>query len=219
MLLHDWCSVPPTELVVRPEGAKLTFASAHKDPDVRLEQCSRRVGDVHKLGRSPSARVALSCSAYSRHAVDTRLRTRHTQTRVFWGVAGPKQGKTMSQALRVLIADDSAPARCGLRALLITWPEVEVVGVATNGHEAVRLVEEHQPDVVLMDLQMPVMGGLQATRLIKKQWPAVSVVVLTTYATQHAAALAAGADIFLLKGGPPGRLFAALSSVGAGREA
>lgn len=170
------------------------------------------------MSRSPGERAALSCSAYSRHAVDTQLNTGHTQTRVFCGVAGPKQGKTMSQALHVLIADDSAPARCGLRALLITWPEVEVVGLATNGHEAVRLVEEHQPDVVLMDLQMPVMGGLQATQLIKKQWPAVTVVVLTTYATQQAQASAAGADIFLLKGGLPGRLFAALSSVGAGRE-
>ncbi len=196
----------------------MTFASAQKEPDVRPEQRSQCVAVVHKLCRSAAEEVVLLGSVYSRSGVDNRLRTWHSHAGSYCLRAGLKQGKTMSQAMRVLIADDSAPARCGLRALLITWPEVEVVGVATNGQEAVRLVEECQPDVVLMDLQMPVMGGLQATRLIKNRWPSVSVVVLTTYAAQHAAALAAGADVFLLKGGPPGQLFDALSWVGAGRE-
>jgi DNA-binding NarL/FixJ family response regulator len=116
----------------------------------------------------------------------------------------------MSQPTRVLIADDSAHARNGLRALLATWPEIAVVGEAANGQDAVRLVAEYRPDIVLMDLHMPVLDGVQATQLIKQQWPAVTVVVLTVYAVEQSAALAAGADAFLLKGGTPERLLGAL---------
>ena len=121
----------------------------------------------------------------------------------------------MAQPIRVLIADDSAHARAGLRALLATWPEVEVIGEAATGQEAVVLVAERQPDVVLMDLQMPVMDGLQATRLIKKEWPAVTVVVLSIHAGQQAAARAAGADAFVIKGSASERLLLALGVVGA----
>ena len=116
----------------------------------------------------------------------------------------------MAQPTRVLIADDSARARDGLRALLAIRPEIEVVGEAANGQDAVRLVAECRPDVVLMDLHMPVLDGIQATLLIKQQWPAVTVVVLTMYAVDQSAALAAGADAFLIKGNAPDRLLAAL---------
>jgi DNA-binding NarL/FixJ family response regulator len=116
----------------------------------------------------------------------------------------------MAQQLRVLIVDDSARARVGLRALLATWPQIAVVGEAADGQEALRLVEECRPDAVLMDVQMPVLDGVQATRRIKEQWPAITVVVLTMYVTEQAAALAAGADAFVLKGGPPERLLKAL---------
>ncbi len=116
----------------------------------------------------------------------------------------------MAQLTRVLIVDDSARARVGLRHLLTTWPEIEVVGEAANGQDAVRLVAESRPDVVLMDLEMPVLDGVAATRLIKQQWPTVTVVVLTMYAARQAAALAAGADAFLIKGGTPERLLTAL---------
>lgn len=116
----------------------------------------------------------------------------------------------MAQPTRVLIADDSVRARDGLRALLMMWPEVVVIGEATNGEDAVRFVAEHQPDVVLMDVHMPVLDGIQATQQIKQQWPAVSVVVLTLYAVDQSAALAAGADAFLLKGSASERLQAAL---------
>ena len=119
----------------------------------------------------------------------------------------------MAQPTRVLIADDSARARDGLRALLATWPEITVVGEAANGQDAVQQVAERQPDVVLMDLHMPVLDGVQATEQIKRQWPAVIVVVLTLYAVDQSAALAAGADAFLLKGGTPERLLAALGVV------
>ena len=116
----------------------------------------------------------------------------------------------MAQPIRVLIADDSTRAREGLRILLATWPEVIVIGEATNGQEALHRVAHDQPDVVLMDIQMPVLDGVQTTRLIKQQWPAITVIVLTMYPTERSAALAAGADAFLMKGGPPDRLLAAL---------
>jgi DNA-binding NarL/FixJ family response regulator len=110
----------------------------------------------------------------------------------------------------VLIADDSARARDGLRALFATWPELAVVGEAANGQEAVRLVAEQRPDIVLMDVHMPVLDGLQATRAIKQQWPGVAVVLLTMYTLEHSQALDAGAEALVLKGGPPDRLLAAL---------
>ncbi len=116
----------------------------------------------------------------------------------------------MAQPTRVLIADDSVRTRDGLRALLTMRPEIEVVGEAANGQDAVRLVAECRPDIVLMDLHMPVLDGVQATVQIKREWPAVIVVVLTLYAVDQSAALAAGADAFLLKGGTPERLLAAL---------
>jgi DNA-binding NarL/FixJ family response regulator len=116
----------------------------------------------------------------------------------------------MAQATRVLIADDSARAREALRALLTMWQEIEVVGEAANGRDAVRMAAECQPDVVLMDLHMPVLDGVQATVLIKQRWPAITIIVLTVYAVEQSAALAAGADAFLMKGSGPARLLAAL---------
>jgi DNA-binding NarL/FixJ family response regulator len=116
----------------------------------------------------------------------------------------------MAQPIRVLIADDSARAREGLRALFVAWPEITVVAEAADGQDALRLVAEHWPDVVLMDLHMPVLDGVQATRLIKQQWPAITVVVHTIYVVEQSAALEAGADAFLVKGSAPERLLAAL---------
>ena len=109
-------------------------------------------------------------------------------------------GKTMEQPTRVLIADDRPRSRSGLRAVLAVRPEIEIVGEAADGQEALRLVEEHRPDVVLMDAKMPVMDGVEGTRLIKERWPEIRVVVLTIHATYEADALAAGADAFLIKG-------------------
>ena len=109
----------------------------------------------------------------------------------------------MNGRVRILITDDQQPTRRGLKALLNFAPQIEVVGEAANGQEAVRLVAEYRPDVVLMDIQMPVMDGLQATRLIKSQWPEIKVIALTNYPTYRAEALRAGVDAFLLKGCTP----------------
>ncbi len=119
----------------------------------------------------------------------------------------------MKQCIRVLLADDRPHSRRGLRALLATWSEVKVIGEAANGREAVRLVEEHRPDVVLMDAKMPVMDGLEATRLVKGNWPEVKVIVLTIDSLYRTNALAAGADAFIGKGEPPEQLLEAILSV------
>jgi DNA-binding NarL/FixJ family response regulator len=108
----------------------------------------------------------------------------------------------MERQVRVLIADDQGPTRQGLRALLTLCPQVEVVGEAIDGREAVNMVAKRRPDVVLMDMQMPVMDGLEATKCIKEQWPAVSVIALTMYPRYRVQAVAAGVDAFLLKGSP-----------------
>jgi DNA-binding NarL/FixJ family response regulator len=106
----------------------------------------------------------------------------------------------MNQPTRVLIVDDQPSARKGLKAVLAFYPEILVVGEAVNGQEAVQLVAEQLPHVVVMDLQMPVMDGVEATHLIKSRWPAIKVIVLTVQATRRGEALAAGAATFLLKG-------------------
>jgi two-component system response regulator DesR len=116
------------------------------------------------------------------------------------GSGSGQAGKEMEQPTRVLIADDGLRARRALRAVLALEPGIEVIGEATDGPEAVRLVEELGPDVVLMDAKMPVMDGLEATQLIKERWPEVRVVVLTIHPGYRAEALAAGADAFLIKG-------------------
>ncbi len=108
----------------------------------------------------------------------------------------------MERHVRVLIADDHVRSRDGLRALLSSYPEIEVVGEASNGREALEMVEGGRPDVVLIDVRMPVMDGLDAIRVIKTRWPDVRTVVLSMYPGSRAAAVAAGADGFVLKGQP-----------------
>jgi len=106
----------------------------------------------------------------------------------------------MNQRVRVLITDDQRPIRQGLTALLAHYPQIEVVGEAANGQEAIRLMAACQPDVVLMDMQMPVMDGVEATQRIKRNWPAVKVIALTLYSRYKTEAFAAGVDAFLIKG-------------------
>jgi DNA-binding NarL/FixJ family response regulator len=123
----------------------------------------------------------------------------------------------MTHQAQILIVDDQPRARQSLRALLSTWPAAAEIREAVDGQQALALVEEQRPHVVLMDVRMPEMDGLQATQLIKARWPQVKVVVLTLYGEYEAEALAAGADAFISKGMSPDRLLEILSAV-AGQE-
>ena len=119
----------------------------------------------------------------------------------------------MGERVQVLIVDDQARARQGLRALLATCPLIGEVREASNGAEAIENVEQGRPDLVLMDVRMPVMDGLEATRLIKSNWPEVKVILLSTYSDHRADALAAGAVAFVSKGDAPERLLAIIVQI------
>src|SRR5215469_11857325 len=104
-------------------------------------------------------------------------------------------------ALRIVIADDQASVREGLVVLLGGMPDIDVVGAAADGEQAIELVATHQPDAILLDLHMPVLDGINATRRITAEHPEVAVVVLTTYADDSSVldALHAGARSYLTK--------------------
>ena len=116
----------------------------------------------------------------------------------------------MLKKLRILIADDQPHARRSLKALLATRFKLVDTCEAVNGIEAVRCVEECKPDVVLMDARMPEMDGIEATRIIRTKCAQLPVIVLSMYSEYRAAALAAGANAFLLKGEPAEQLLAVL---------
>jgi NarL family two-component system response regulator LiaR len=107
----------------------------------------------------------------------------------------------MTERISVLIVDDHDVVRQGIRAFLATQPDLEIVGEAASGDEAIRLAQEHIPDVVLMDLVMPGMNGVEATRALKRVSPRSQVVVLTSYhEDEHIfPALRAGALSYTLK--------------------
>ena len=104
-------------------------------------------------------------------------------------------------AIRFLLADDDAGFRATLRQLLERRVEAQVLGEARNGEEAIRLTNDLHPDVVLMDLAMPRMNGLEATRQLKARWPDLAVIVLTVHDEDvyRRTAMAAGATAFLQK--------------------
>ncbi|KRE86412.1 two-component system response regulator [Paenibacillus sp. Soil766] len=109
---------------------------------------------------------------------------------------------TVNQApLKLLLVDDQDLIRESLHIVLGMDPDIEVVGLAENGHVAVKLSEEVQPDVVLMDIHMPIMDGVEATRQIKARWPHIRVIILTTFQEigYVVDALSAGAEGYLLK--------------------
>ncbi len=121
--------------------------------------------------------------------------------------------------IRVLICDDQDVVREGLRAILSTVPDIEVTGLAGDGLEALESVERDPPDVVLMDLNMPGMNGIQATRRIHEKFPAVHILALTTYDADEWVfdAIRAGASGYLLKGTPRTELIKAIEGTAAGR--
>jgi DNA-binding NarL/FixJ family response regulator len=118
----------------------------------------------------------------------------------------------------VLIADDQALVRVGLRKILESEPHTEVVAEASNGQEAVTAARRLRPDVVLMDIRMPVLDGIEATRRIVRDRPAGRVLILTTFGLDGYVydALRAGASGFMLKDAPPEEIAAAVHIVARG---
>jgi YesN/AraC family two-component response regulator len=106
----------------------------------------------------------------------------------------------MEEKLRIMIVDDSLHTRHALKALLSQQSEIKVIAEASNGADAIKLLRSQIPDLILMDVRMPVMDGLEATRIIKRDWSQIKVVILSMYPDYQAEALAAGADAFLIKG-------------------
>ena len=121
--------------------------------------------------------------------------------------------------IRVVISDDQVVVCEGLRAILSTAPGIEVIGIANDGEEALKLVESLRPDLVLMDLKMPVMNGIEATRLIRQRFPDVKVLVLTTYDFDEWVfdAVRSGASGYLLKDTPRDALVSAIQGTVSGK--
>ncbi|MCZ6461614.1 MAG: response regulator transcription factor [Actinobacteria bacterium] len=126
----------------------------------------------------------------------------------------------MSSTVRVVIADDHPVVRAGLRGMLEPESDIEVVGEATNGREAVSLVGRLEPEVVLMDLQMPELDGVAATKQIRDRYPETNVLVLTTFDTDAdiTRAISAGATGYLLKDAPRQDLFQAIRAAARGES-
>jgi len=125
----------------------------------------------------------------------------------------------MSEIIRVYITDDHHIVRRGIKQLLSTEPGIEVVGEATNGREAVADMDKLKPDIVLMDLVMPVMDGIEATRQIKAAHPSIQILVLTSFATDVKVfpAIKAGALGYLIKDTGPEELVHGIRQVYQGR--
>lgn len=120
---------------------------------------------------------------------------------------------------RVLICDDQVVVCEGLRAILSTAKGIEVVGTAYDGEQAVQLAAQLQPDVILMDLKMPILNGVQATRVIHERFPEIGVLVLTTYDFDEWVfdAIRSGAAGYLLKDSPRDHLVEAILGTAAGK--
>jgi DNA-binding NarL/FixJ family response regulator len=123
--------------------------------------------------------------------------------------------RDLSGSIRVVIVDDHAVVRSGLEQFLGVTGDIEVVATAANGNEALERVDEHRPDVVLMDLSMPELDGVEATRRISETHPESRVLVLTSFSDQSRImdALGAGADGYLLKHSDPDDIAKAIRAV------
>lgn len=124
----------------------------------------------------------------------------------------------MTERIRVLVVDDHTIVRSGVRLLLEAENDLEIVGEAGDGAQALALVESLQPDVVVIDVAMPGMDGIEATRQIKARWPNINVLALTMHRTDEYffAMLKAGASGYILKGAETSELINAVHTVGRG---
>ena len=121
--------------------------------------------------------------------------------------------KSMNTPINVMIVEDSSRARRALMAYMSLQAGMQITAEASNGLEAINKIKGSPPDIVIMDMQMPVMDGLEATKIIKKRWPWVRVIALTIYQNYRSEALAAGADVFLVKGCPVTELLSTVHNV------
>jgi len=128
--------------------------------------------------------------------------------------------RTMAEMTRILLADDHVMLRQGTAELLRREPDLIVVGEAGDGQEAVALAGKLQPDIVVMDVRMPVLSGIEATRRIREAWPSIQVLVLTAYEDDQYvfSLLQAGASGYLLKTAPISDLVRAIRQVRAGES-
>jgi DNA-binding NarL/FixJ family response regulator len=115
-----------------------------------------------------------------------------------------------SRVSRLLIADDRSRTRRALRAVLSARPEIELIGEAADGEEAISAVERLRPDIVILDIRMPRLDGIAATRHIKTRWPEIRVIAHSLAEELRGDVLAAGADAFVAKGAPVQELLEAL---------
>lgn len=122
--------------------------------------------------------------------------------------------------VRVVVVDDQQLLREGIAALLSADPRVEIVGRCANGQEAIDLTATEHPDVVLTDIRMPVLDGIQAIREIKSRWPEVRVIILSSFVSDGyvVEGLMAGADGYLLKDASPAALISGVIAVAAGEQ-
>ena len=117
-----------------------------------------------------------------------------------------------SKVIRILVADDHSITRSGLKTILSVYDDLSLVGEAKNGMEAIDMCSKIKPDVVLMDLDMPVMDGITATLMIKKKYPDIIVIALTSFVDKHLVkeALNAGATSYIVKNISPDELTSAI---------
>ena len=212
--------------IYRIASEAITNAARHGDAtscEVRLSVddaldargARRRQGSAADAARGRRPDVDARARNRARRHLYDRQRGRRRHARAC-PAARPRGGPV--DPVRTLIADDHPVFRGGLRTLLAADEMVEIVGEATNGTEAVALAEELQPDVVVMDLQMPELNGIEATRQIVARSPHVGVLVLTMFEDDDSvfAAMRAGARGYLLKGAGPGEITRAIRAVGSG---
>src|SRR5579864_3068636 len=126
----------------------------------------------------------------------------------------------MNRMIRVLVIDDHPMIRAGLTATISPEPDMEIIAAASNGREGVELYRQHQPDVALMDLKMPDIGGVEAIRAIRADFPSATIVVLSTYEGSEDIyrAMQAGAVTYLLKNTRSEKMIGVIREVAAGRR-
>jgi DNA-binding NarL/FixJ family response regulator len=127
----------------------------------------------------------------------------------------------VTKMIRVLLADDHAVVRAGIRQFLEISEEIQVLAEAGSGAEALALIEQHQPDVAVLDIQMPEGSGIEVTRQVRARQPQVGVLILTAYEDDPyvIAVLKAGANGYVLKTASPGEIIQAVKDVYAGKSA